>query len=172
MSDKSLFSITRQTQELVEHLVENGGELTEEMESALTVNEKQLATKVDGYAHFLDRLDLEQDFFKRRAEMYLQVAKSLANMKKQLQGNLKYCLVSLQEQEVVGNEFRFKLSKARPKISIESEDKIPKDYFKEEVVSRLDKEMLRASLERGVPIEGVSLEKNYSLRKYLNKGKK
>ena len=153
---------------LAEKLIESGGELDPVTEAALTVNEKELALKVDAYAVIMDRFKFEADFYKAKAKEMQAHAKAIENAAERLKNNLKFALKTLGQSEVSGIEYRFKLTNSKPKLLID-EALLP-DEFKTQVVSyEPDKDKIHDALNSGLTVKGCALEESVALRKYVAK---
>lgn len=164
MENKTLPAIILEMAELTAQLLENGGELTEVLEHSMDVTAAELQAKTDRYAAFMERLDLESDHWKQKADEYARVSKSCKLLKERLNNNIKMAMQVLGQDDLVGNEMRFKLSKLAPKlVTTDGLDSAYKMAVTEYVP---DKERIKADLNAGKRIEGAFLEDVYSLRKY------
>lgn len=171
---KTLQSIVQDHKSLDQLMLENGGELTDEQQESIVDAwiaeiKSDLANKVDGYKYRQDSLDSASEALKARAKMMSGAAKVLGNMSEMLKDRLKYTMVELTTQELVGNDFKFKLSSSKPSLEILDEKLIPKSYYHTSTVSVLDKEVLKKDLENGVEIPGVRLNEGVTLRVLANK---
>jgi hypothetical protein len=166
--NKSLSTIVSEMSVIVSAIIENGGELTPELESAFDNVGTDLATKCDGYAVFMERLETEADYWKAKADSYSKVSKSCKALKERLNDNIKFAMRTLNTDEVKGGDVRFKLSKLAPKVVL-NEEKIPQEYKMQVTEWVPDKERIKVDLQNGCAIEGAGLEDVYSLRKYANK---
>lgn len=167
-NNKSLALIVAEMNELVTQIVENGGELTEVLETAFDDVGTQLQAKTDSYAFIMDKLDAEADFWDARAKASAKVAKSCKALRERLNDNIKFAMQQMQADEILGGEMRFKLSKLPPKVVMNPE-LIP-DAYKMVVTETVpDKERIKATLLAGQSVPGAGLEDVYSLRKYANR---
>lgn len=65
---------------MIEHaLIENGGELTPELEAMIAKHEAELGDKMDGYASFIAYLKGSIEYLKAETEQYTARAKTLSN---------------------------------------------------------------------------------------------
>lgn len=167
-NNKSLPLIVAEMSVILNQIVEAGGELSPEMETAFDNLGGQLQTKTDSYAFFMDRLDNEADFWKAKADSYLKVSRACANLKGRLNDSIKLAMRQLDTDEVKGNDMRFKLSKLAPKLVLE-ESALPAEYKMVVTTMVPDKERIKEDLGNKVEIPGATLEPVYSLRKYANR---
>lgn len=164
----SLVKIVKEVASLETMLIESGGELTPEIEAMLTVKEVNLPEKVDSYEAMLDRLSVIESLYKERAKLFSQAAKSLGNAQDTLKDRIKYAMKELGVTELLGHDIRFKLSSSKPKLVIEDEKAIPKEYKAEVITVEVQKDKLLEDLKIG-SVEGARLEESFSLRTYVNK---
>lgn len=168
MSDMSLMALVAQTKDIVAVILEHDGQLTPEIEAALTVIEEKTPAKVDAYAIVMERLEMEKDYWKEKAEFYSRVAKSCENIRQKLRDNVKYAMEQLGTDELLGNDVRFKLVPAKSRLVI-NETYLPKEFFKEIVTMEPDKTRIEAELKAGADIEGAMLVENRALRQFTKR---
>ena len=169
--EKNLMTIVADTNKLTEQLIEAHGELSPELEAQLDTVNLELGLKIDGYKHVIDRVDIEQTYWKEKSQLYSKIAKGCANIKNRLKDSIKLGMLGLKKDEVIGIETRFKLSKIKPKLHIDEENLSP-EYCKQRIIIEPDLERIREALEKGEKVAGAYLEDNYSLRNYVNRSVK
>lgn len=166
MENKSLMSIVEQTADLETLLIESGGELTPEIEALLAVNEKELASKADGYAMVIERMEDIAQFYKRKAEALNKLAKAAEGVATGCKERIKFAMQTLNTNEIAGNDIRFKLQPTNPSCLIENEDEVDPLYKKAVTEIKIDKKKIAEDLKLGVPVKGAKLIENLSLRTY------
>lgn len=166
---ESLKSIRADIIALEQLILENEGEVNETLETWLEINETNLAVKTDAYKFFIDQLEQGAEFFKAKEKEANQARKQYENLIERMKANLKFTMQSLNTDELRGNEYRYKLSKSKPKVEILDEEKLPAMFLKEQVIYSPDKDMIKTELESGNPVEGARLVESYSIRNYLIK---
>lgn len=167
MSTNTLPALVAEMSLILNQIIEAGGELSPELETSFDNLGGAIQTKADNYAFFMDRLDAEADFWKAKADSYIKVSRSCANLKERLNNSIKLAMRTLDTDEVKGHDMRFKLSKLAPKLVLEGE--VPAEYKMVVTTTVPDKERIKADLTNGVVIAGAVLEPVYSLRKYANR---
>lgn len=179
---KTLFEIGADLNALNDLLEETGGEVTDiEVEKAidkwLSENRDNLAAKLDGYAHIIDRLEHSAGFWKNEAAYY---GKEAARLKGHVQTNeaniarLKrrlcefFLFMGMQKIETPLHKFSIQSNGGEKPLVYPTEwndrpNLIPAEYQK--TITILDKEKLRTALEMGQEIEGCKIgEPGYHLR--------
>lgn len=66
--------------------------------------------------------------------------------------------------ELEGTQVKYTLSKSNPKLIIENEKLIPKDYFVDTIVTTVRKDAIKDELKIGAEIPGCRLEESWALK--------
>lgn len=169
MSDqKSLVELAKNSATLEEMLIMSGGEMTAEIEDMLTVKDIQLPAKIDSYALVMDRMESISRFYEEKAEFYQRLSRAADNVIVRCKENLKFAMITLHEDEIVGFDVKFKLVKSNPSCIIEDELKIDPAYTTVKTVVTVDKKRITEDLKLGIPVAHAHLEQGVSLRKFAN----
>lgn len=154
-------------------LIESGGEITAEVEKHMDmlsfVQGEALPAKVDAVQHVLIRFETLADEWKKRAQEIAAVAKGIDSARDRLKDYVKQAMLDNATDELLGGEYRFKLQKVKPRLIIRDEERIPVQYIKQVISSVIDKDMIRADLDKGNSVAGAELESSFGLRAYANK---
>ena len=171
MSIPTLRELVQSSQSIVEALIESGGELTPEMDAQLQNLEVNLPAKIDGYASIMDRMEMEEAYWKAKAETLRSVAKGCANVRERLKESLKYAAQQMSASELVGNDVKFKISNSKPRLIVD--ETLLDDAYKMHVTTiEVDKKKIEEDLKIGVPVVGAHLSPTHSIRAYVNKAAK
>lgn len=162
----SLRDLVHASNSITEALID-GGELTPELESALAVIETNLPEKIDGYHIMMTRLEEEAKYFKEKAAEFSLLANRIQNTQCRLKESIKQAMRDLGEDELKGNDYRFKLTNLKPKLVID-EIHIDRSYYMQVTKYEIDKKKIEEDLKLGVPVKGAKLEEIKALRLYLN----
>lgn len=168
-TSQSLRSLVFQSAQIEDRLLENGGELTPDLEQQLAILDVATPIKIDNYYGLMERFDVLQELFEKKSADMARVAQSFKNANARLKENLKNAMAIAQTNELQGNDYRFKLVATPPAVIIENEDAVPAAY--KTVIPetyKTDKKRIAEDLKLGVPVEGCRLEQGVTLRKCLN----
>lgn len=168
MENKSLVAIVNEAFSLEQMLIESGGEITPEIENALSVNSNEMTTKLDGYHHIIERFESLESHYKDRALFFNQVGTQCKNAVSRLKENIKFAMMEMGIDEVRGSDVRFKLSKTSGTLEITDKELVPVEFKSEVITTEIDKKALKEALQKGEPIQGAELKEGYSLRAYAN----
>ncbi len=164
----TLFELASQALQLSRAILEAGGEITPEVDALLVVNELQLAQKADAYAAVLDRMEVEEELWRKRRDECERMLRAYEAVQERLKDRMKGALLAMQKDGVEGELVRFKLSRVKPRLVLSDAD-LPADFYITVTRVEPDKERIRAELEAGREVAGARLEQGYALRKYVNR---
>ena len=160
------------SEKIEQMLIESGGLITPEIENELKINPQTIGEIVDQKFLSIERLEISQEFFEKKAEDFKRIATSLKNAEKFIKDSIKQYMIENNKKELIGNEYVFKLSQGKPTVEVMDESKISDTYFKKEIVSKLSKDLISEDLKMGIPVDGAILKETYTLRKSINKAAK
>ena len=132
MPKQTLFQIVAENHQLISDIMENGGEVTPEIEKRFEELGSELVQKVDNYVELMARLDSEADHFKKREQEMKNAKITMQDIQKRLRDAVLSALDSLNQKEVQGDTYRIMIAKTKPKIEY-VESNIPDAYFNEVV---------------------------------------
>lgn len=167
MGMEPLYALALEAMTLSRAILESGGEITPEIDALLVVNETSLAQKSDAYAAVLDRLEVEEGLWRKRRDECLKILRAHEELQDRLKARMKEALVAMGRDEVRGDQVRFKLAKAQPKLILGND--LPQDCYMPVTTLEVDKQRVRERLEAGEVIVGAALVPNFSLRRCLNR---
>lgn len=156
----SLYTIENEYQKIADELMENGGELTPEIELALSINKYQLQGKSAGYAFVIKDKDAEIEAIDKEIERLSKLKQSRVNTKERLKNAIKSAMELYGIEKIESNTIRITLAKSAPSVVIEDESLIPKKYKKTETKTSVLKKEISNDLKAGAKIKGAYLETN------------
>ena len=148
---ETLYDIKENYLTLVSQIEAVEGEITPEMDEALTLTEKSLKTKAEGYLEyigsresFIDRIDNE--------------IKRLQDLKKSEKTRIDYLKDKLVDAVKIFGDITLNLKTitTRPSQSVEVDmDTLPKDYITTKVTFQADKMKVKQDLKDGKEVKGA-----------------
>ncbi len=124
-----------------------------------------VASKIDNYGFKQKYLKLKIEQFKSEAERYTKAIKTIQNVSDQLKDRVKYAMIEMDKQELIGHKWKYNLTNSKPSVYIVDENKIPAKYkIAQPVVYKLDKDAIKNDIEEGLVVPGASLERSFALR--------
>jgi hypothetical protein len=142
-------------------LEESGGELTPEIEEALTINEENFVAKVEGYCEVIAKYKAAQAVLAERIKQLTAMKRTAENIEARMKERLAYGmnLMGRDRMEMGFHKISFRSSQA---VNILNEAHIPNHYVR--VETKIDKESLKRDLKAGLVIEGAELITNKSIQ--------
>ena len=110
MSNNSLNDILSNYQSLELELIENGGELTENLEKKICINSDELADKMDGYEKFIRYLKNQSDYLQKMEQHYNNRRKVIENSIKRCKTSMINALKLTGKNKLKTNEFNFSIN--------------------------------------------------------------
>lgn len=155
---------------LIQEAIENGGEIKECDELSLKANDAKIEDKVESYAIVIEQFEAQEEIIKKKEQELASIRRSLASHRESMKYRLRDAIQRLEVEKLEGHSVYYKLTKVKPRLVIEDEKAISKEYKKEIIETVIDKESILESLNNGFEVEGARLEQGYALRRFLNKG--
>lgn len=161
MTVPTLYAITSEQLRINELLEESGGELTPEIEEALTLNEENFLVKSEGYIESIARFKALAEAADVRIKEMQRIKKTAENSKRRLEERLLWALQTMGRDKVeVGlRKLTLRMTTA---VNITDETAIPAEYIK--VETSVDKMRIKEALKSGEVITGAELVTNQSIQ--------
>lgn len=160
---KSIFDISKDYLELSESLVEAGGEVTPELEKALTLNKEELQAKGVNYGFVVKQLEGEAEIIEAEIRRLQQQKKYRENaverLKQTLSGAMR--LHGIEEIKTPLLKISFRRSCT---VEVDDVKLIPSEYIKTTVTTSPDKKAIKEALEAGGTVLGASLVEHQNLQ--------
>jgi hypothetical protein len=159
-----LYEITDDYLEIVDELMHNGGELTEELENALQVNEENMYEKLENYAKFIRQKESLIKVRKEEINRLNALNKTDQTLIDNLKSRVDYAMNLYNKDKVETSLFKFSFRKSIS-IEITDENSVPEDFKKREEVVKISKTDIKNYLkEHGLTeIQGARLVENKNL---------
>lgn len=153
----NIFQINQEYLHIASTLEENGGEVTPELEEALSINREQLTNKGVNYALVIRQLSGESDMIDTEIKRLQAMKKAKDNALERLKTTIKDAMMLHGVDKIQGDIIRLSLRKSPASVIVENEDLIP-DTYKIEQPKKLDKKSVGEALKQGLEVPGASLK--------------
>ena len=141
-------------------LLENGGEVNEEIEAKLAALSLNLTQKTDAYASVIEHMSLRADYAIGKMKEWKAIADQCERAVDTLKERLQQSLKSLDKTELHGMEFSVKLQLNPPKCVIVDEAAIPGKYITTVVTNSIQKRDILDDLKEGIEVAGATIERS------------
>jgi hypothetical protein len=159
----SLVDLHNELQMVSEDIIRMGGELTPETEKELEQALEELCRKTDGYGAVIKQLESKAAFWKDQKKECEVSQKTIENAIERLKSRMKYVLSQTEGEALQGEFYRFFLAKTAPSMDV-NVALLPGQYKKTELVVSPDKTAIKAAMDRGETIPGVTMIETKALR--------
>jgi hypothetical protein len=158
-----LYKIEQEYMVLADSIIENGGELTTEMETALMINREQLETKGNCYGYIIKDLESEIDVIDAEIKRLNEFKKSRVKTVDRLKENLSNAmqLFDIEKLESATLKIGFRKSES---VEIENEALLSDEYVVTKVTTQPDKAKIKEAIKQGVEVMGAVLKQNKNLQ--------
>lgn len=157
---KSLYHITEEQRALNLLLEESGGEMTPELEQALTINEGNFLAKSESYVYAIKDYDAWEERIAAEIQRLTQMKRVATNAKNRLKQTLIVAMQQFGYDKVTYDLHSLSLRKTTA-VNVIDEAAVPKEYFKVELT--LDKKRLKDDLKQAA-IPGAELSEGYYIQ--------
>ena len=158
---QSLYNIILDYDELMFDIEEQEGVLTEEQETALMINEKEVQTKTIAYLQVIKSKDAMNSQIDEEVKRLQAMKKRNNSLVSRLKENLLNAVKTFGDIEVGLNKFSTRKSQS---ITVEDVNTLPKEYKVIKVTESADKKALKEAIKAGEKIDGVELLDNLNLK--------
>lgn len=158
----NIYNIQQEYLSITDQLIESGGELTETLETALSINKTELENKARNYAYVVKSLETDIDAIDNEIKR-LQALKTARNKTIDvLKETVKNAMQLYGIEEIKTSTL--KLSFRRSESVEVNADVISESYCTKKVVLTPDKARIKEAIKSGVCVTGASLNVNWNLQ--------
>lgn len=159
---KSLFHIMQEHLPIAAMLEDNGGELTPEVEQALTLNREDFNTKAESIANVIRDMEAEEKMLSDEIDrLSTRLARKVA-ARKRLEKRLIDASTLLDIPEVRGKYIDLFFRKTTA-VQINDERLIPRKYKQKKTTYSVMKAMIKEAIQAGRKVKGAELKTNKNL---------
>jgi hypothetical protein len=159
----SLYQIEQTYLNLVESLIENGGELTPELETELSINKEQLQNKGVCYGFIVKELEGNVDLIDLEIKRLQALKKPLVNSIDRLKNNLSQAMQMFDVTELKTPLLKINFRKSES-VEIEDIALLDADFVKTTITKAADKIAIKEAIKAEIPVRGAVLITNYNLQ--------
>ena len=163
----NLYEITQDQLSILAILEENGGELTPELQEAMTITQDSFEKKAEAYSYLIIKMESESDMVAAEIKRLQALKKSKDNNSDRLREALSVAMVAFGREDNKGIK-RFetptlKLSTRKSEsVQITDEKAIPAQYMV--VKQEVSKTLIKEAISQGIQVEGAQLVTKQSVQ--------
>lgn len=152
-----LYEISDNLVDTIEAIMENGGELTEELEKRFDQGQASLKAKGENLVHFYLNLDGNIDAIDKEISRLQQLKRVKENKSDWAKRYLKENMERTKITKIEAPTFTISIAKNPASVKIVDEDIIPVEYVKVDSVLSVDKKAILVALKAGKEVSGAIL---------------
>lgn len=145
-------------------LIDNLGELNEDLEKQMEITKENFAKKTDGYYFRWQDLEGHLEILKTIKKQADSGMKVINRSLQFLETRMISVMGELQTKQILGNYSKFSLIKTKKKVEIEDESILPAEYTRETITVEIDKQKIYDDLTAGKVVPGAKLVENEYLK--------
>lgn len=157
-----LYEIEQQYVELANQIIDNDGEITEELEKQLKINENELKTKGQAYALIIKQFEADNASIKAEKERLDNLAKSRQKTIDKLKERLLQSMNLYQLKDITTPLTKISIRNSTS-TTITDESSIPKEYMIITEDKKPDKKSIKEALQNGTVVAGAELTTNQNI---------
>lgn len=152
----NIFNIQNEYKLLVSELIENGGELTPELELSLQINKDQLQSKSENYAYIIKQIDAECDIIDNEIKRLQQAKKVRENTVERLKSTLTIAMNTFEVTEIKTPLIKINFRKSESVI-VYDVNSLPQMFKTIKVTETPDKAKIKEVIKNGDTVVGAEL---------------
>lgn len=159
----SLYTIEQNYLTLVENLIDNGGELTPELETELAITKQDLQTKGVCYGFVVKQLESEVDVIDIEIKRLTALKKARNNSIDRLKNSLTQALNMFEIEELKTPLLKINFRKSES-VEVTDINLLDADFVKTTITKAADKVAIKEAIKAEIPVRGAVLLTNYNLQ--------
>ena len=159
----NIYQIQNEFQLIIAEVINNEGEITPELETALTINKEQLQSKAIDYSYVIKQLDSDCEQIDAELKRLQQLKKVRTNLAERLKNTISDAM-NLYEVEKIETPL-IKLSfRNSESVEITNESQLDPCFIVTKTVTSPDKKAIKDAIKNGVLVEGATISYNKNLQ--------
>lgn len=160
---KSIYNIQSDYIELMNQIEENEGELTEELSAQLDITKEQLEDKATSYCYLSKQIDVDTNQIDAEISRLQALKSAKVRLQEELKDRVTQAMIRFGIDKIERNNLKLSFRASKQLIIIEG-SKIPKQFTIIKMNTVVDKAKLKAHIESGKKVKGVSIKENKNLQ--------
>jgi hypothetical protein len=159
----NIYKIQNEFQLIIAEVINNEGEITPELETALTINKEQLQSKAVDYCYVIKQLDYDCEQIDNEIVRLNKLKKVRSNLTDRLKNTVSSAM-QLYEVEKIETPL-IKLSfRNSESVEITNEQQLDACFIVTKTVTTPDKKAIKDAIKNGVFVEGATISYNKNLQ--------
>lgn len=158
----SIFKIQAEYQQIVNELIDNGGEITPELELALQITKDNFHSKSENYVYITKQFDGEINVIDNEIKRLQQAKKVRENTIVRLKSTIEHAMNTFEVDKIETPLIKISFRKSES-VEVEDVNNLPALYKVVKVSETADKLKIKDAIKSGILIEGCTIKTNRNL---------
>jgi hypothetical protein len=159
----NIYKIQHEYQLLVNELIENGGELTPELELALQINKDNFHSKSENFAYVTKQFDAEMDIIDNEIKRLQQAKKSREKTIQRLKDTIELAMLTFDVNKIETPLIKISFRNSES-VEVTDVNDLPNEFKTIKLTETADKLKIKDALKSGMFISGCSIKSNRNLQ--------
>ena len=159
----ALYQIEQEYLNIVQSIIDAGGEITEEQETALSISKEQLQNKGVCYGFIVKELEGNIDLIDLEIKRLNALKKPLVNSIDRLKNNLSNAMQMFEVTELKTPLLKINFRKSES-VEVTDIDLLDADFVKTTITKAADKIAIKEAIKSGENVQGAVLVTNQNLQ--------
>jgi hypothetical protein len=159
----TIFNIQTEYKSIIKALIDNGGELNDELQTAIEITQKELYRKTESYSYAIKEIDGEISIIKEEIERLQCLINSRDKAIKRMKDVILKAMETFEIDKIETPMIKISVRESEA-VEVINEAQIPDIYFAEKTTKTLSKTMIKEAIKSGASIDGAIIKINKSLQ--------
>lgn len=162
-TELNLYGIEQTYLRIASDLLDNGGELTPELEQALELNKENLEVKSAKYAYIVKKYDDEVSLIDNEIKRLTELKNAREKAQEKLKERVKNAMILFGYTEIQSQNIKLSFRKSTALV-ITDEKAIPAKYKKKVSVVKIDNAAIKNDINAGKKVKGAHVDTKQNLQ--------
>ena len=159
----TIYQIEQSYNQLAEELIDNGGELTPELETALAITEEKLQNTSVAYSFVIKQMDADIDTIDAEIKRLQAAKKQREKASEYLKERIKHAMELFIIEEIKTPLVKINFRKSET-VEVENVNELTSAYKTIKIVETADKMAIKEAIKNGAVIPGCSIVQHRNLQ--------
>lgn len=159
----TIFNIQTEYKSIIKALIDNGGELTDELQTEIEISQKELYKKTESYSWAIKEIDGEISIIKEEIERLQGLINSRDKAIKRMKDVILNAMETFEIDKIETPLIKISIRESEA-VEVINEAQIPDIYFSKKTTEMLSKTMIKEAIKSGASIDGAIIKINKSLQ--------
>mgnify|MGYP000583482179 CR=1 FL=1 len=160
---QSIYKIQNEFQLIIAEVINNEGEITPELETALTINKEQLQSKAVDYCYVIKQLDYDCEQIDNEIARLNKLKKVRANLTDRLKNTVSSAMQLFEVEKIETPLIKLSFRNSES-VEITNESQLDACFIVTKTVSTPDKKAIKDAIKNGELVCGATISYNKNLQ--------